>query len=452
MTQDGIATGLSLSRAHVALELKRLKTSGRVGERMAHVAHARSRRKVYDLTSSGQEIARKMRDHARSRTVQLNETGGLREVPGSEAIEALRRTGLRESDAVQHVLAADVIEVPRPEGPKAAPPGRPFFGRADEQAALRAWLDSSSNTVAMVIGVAGIGKSTLVARVLEGERRPTFARRVYAHDDPHGLLSSFADFLARQGRRRLKAVITRPAYDPVEAIAVLRTDLSGCIVAIDDLHTCPAADALLRPLVEDPVPAKILVASRVHPTFYERSDVLRGRVVEMTLSGLDEAASEELLRSRGAPIEADALHRVVASTHGHPFALELFAASGLDGGAVETERYVLETVLDGLDDSSEELLRTGARRECAGGRPRGRVAARPADGPAGRDPGRDRGVPRPVRGGAGRPREDRRFGRRGGAVAGAHPSGPDPEPPRRVQGGPRSLGGGRRGRRPPELS
>src|SRR2546429_5312254 len=288
MTQDGIATGLALSRAHVALELKRLKTSGRVGERMAHVAHARSRRKVYELTHTGQEIARKMRDHARPRTVQLNETGGLREVPGSEAIEALRRTGLRESDAVQHVLAADVIEVPRPEGPKAAPPGRPFFGRADEQAALRAWLDSSSNTVAMVIGVAGIGKSTLVARVLEGERRPTFARRVYAHDDPHGLLSSFADFLARQGRRRLKAVITRPAYDPVEAIAVLRSDLSGCIVAIDDLHTCPAADGLLRPLMEDPVPAKILVASRVHPSFYERSDVLRGRVVEMTLAGLDE--------------------------------------------------------------------------------------------------------------------------------------------------------------------
>src|SRR5437762_10489002 len=197
MTQDGIATGLALSRAHVALELKRLKTSGRVGERMAHVAHARSRRKVYNLTSSGQEIARKMRDHARSRTVQLNETGGLREVPGSEAIEALRRGGLRESDAIQHILAADVIEIPRPEGPKAPPPegpkapppGRPFFGRADEQAALRAWLDASSNTVAVVIGVAGIGKSTLVARVLEGERRPTFARRVRSEEHTSELQS-----------------------------------------------------------------------------------------------------------------------------------------------------------------------------------------------------------------------------------------------------------------------
>src|SRR5437016_12385392 len=38
----------------------------------------------------------------------------------------------------------------------------------------------------------------------------------------------------------------------------------------------------------------------------------------------------------------------------------MFAASGLDAGAVETERYVLETVLDGLDDEAENLLRTFA--------------------------------------------------------------------------------------------
>ena len=46
MTQDGIANALLLSRAHVALELKRLKSTGKVQERMAHVANARSRRKV----------------------------------------------------------------------------------------------------------------------------------------------------------------------------------------------------------------------------------------------------------------------------------------------------------------------------------------------------------------------------------------------------------------------
>src|SRR5439155_14633330 len=197
-------------------------------------------------------------------------------------------------------------------------------------------------------GAAVIGKTALIPRLLPAEPPPTFMRRVYAHDDAHGLLSSFADFLARQGRRRLKSVITRPAYDPTEAVAVMRGDLSGCVVAIDDLHASPAADALLRALFEIPGTTKILVATRTQPTFYERSDLAAKRVLEVLLEGLDEGASAELLRARGAPMDADATQHVIAATHGHPLALELFASSGLDAGAVETDRYVLESVLDGL--------------------------------------------------------------------------------------------------------
>src|SRR5437899_700610 len=55
-TQDGIAEALGISRAHAALELKRLKASARVEERMAHVAGGRTRRKVYFLTSSGARV------------------------------------------------------------------------------------------------------------------------------------------------------------------------------------------------------------------------------------------------------------------------------------------------------------------------------------------------------------------------------------------------------------
>ncbi|MGI0149690.1 MAG: tetratricopeptide repeat protein, partial [Thermoplasmata archaeon] len=357
MTQDGIAAALALSRAHVALELKRLKTTGRVAERMAHVANARSRRKVYELTLAGQEVARRMREHARSRTVRLPGPDGLRDVLGSEAIDALRGAGLRESEAVQRVLATDVIELPRPEPPKAPAPIRPFFGRSEERRILRDWLRSDSNATAVLIGVAGIGKSALIASLLQDEARPILLRRVYAHDDAHGVFSSFANFLARQGRRRLKAVITRPAYDPVEAVAVLRSDLSGCLIAIDDLHACPAADALLRAVLEIPAKTKFLVATRAQPMFYDRSDSGSGRVLEVPLDGLDEAASAELLVSRGAAFSADDIQRVIAATHGHPLALELFAASGLDAGSVATERYVLDTILDELDDASEELLR-----------------------------------------------------------------------------------------------
>ncbi|MCI4371313.1 MAG: hypothetical protein L3J78_01545, partial [Thermoplasmata archaeon] len=318
-------------------------------------------RKVYELGPGGQEIARRMREHARAKPVQLSGPDGMHAVTGSEAIEALRRAGLRESEAVQRILASDIVALPSPEPPKAAPvAGRPFFGRDEERRSLREWLAGDSDSVAVVIGVAGIGKSALVARLLEGESRPVLMRRVYPHDDAHGLLSSFADFLTRQGRRRLKAVITRPAYDPMEAIAVLRGDLRGFVVAIDDLHASPAADALLRALLEAPTGAKIVVATRTQPGFYERSGLVAGHVFEVHLDGLDAVASAELLTARGAALAADDVRHVIAATHGHPLALELFAASGLDAGAVETERYVLETVLEDLDDASESLLRTFA--------------------------------------------------------------------------------------------
>src|SRR5436309_3064423 len=200
MTQDGIANALLLSRAHVALELKRLKSTGKVQERMAHVANGRSRRKVYELTPAGHEISRRMREHARARTIELSAPDGRRTVLGAEAIDALRHAGLREAEAVQRILASDVVEVPRPEPTKPSPvPSRTFFGREDERRILEEWLASDSRAVAVVIGVAGIGKSALLARALADERRPKLPRRVYAHDDAHGLLSSFADFLAASG-------------------------------------------------------------------------------------------------------------------------------------------------------------------------------------------------------------------------------------------------------------
>ena len=184
MTQDGIANALLLSRAHVALELKRLKSTGKVQERMAHVANARSRRKVYELTPAGQEISRRMREHARARTIELSAPEGRRTVLGAEAIEALRHAGLREAEAVQRILASDVVELPRPEPTKQAPvPSRTFFGRDAERRILEGWLASDSRAVAVVIGVAGIGKSALLARALAGEHRPKLLRRVYRSEE-----------------------------------------------------------------------------------------------------------------------------------------------------------------------------------------------------------------------------------------------------------------------------
>src|SRR5207244_12605849 len=78
------------------------------------------------------------------------------------------------------------------------------------------------------------------------------------------------------------------------------------------------------------------------------------------LPGLAEGSAGALLAARGAALAPGETRQVIAATGGHPLALEMFAASVLAAGAVETERYVLETVLEGLDDEAENLLRAFA--------------------------------------------------------------------------------------------
>ena len=361
MTQDGIGGALGISRAHVALELRRLQDAGRVEERMAHVTGARTRRKVYHLTPSGQELGRRMREYARTRTVNVVTPEGIGIVSGEEALTALRKAGIREAEGIQRILLDGLVSLAPREAPKPPAPAKtPFFGRQEELETLREWLASDPRPVAVIVGVAGIGKSALMERALQSESRPLLKRRLFAHDDAHGILSSFAEFLARRDRRRLKSVLGRPAYDPLEAVAVLREDLTGCVVALDDLHACPAAEGILRSLLEKPLAFKLLAGTRVQPSFYEPGSGLAVNVLEIYLSGLAEEAARELLRHRGPDLGSEDVGRVLHATHGHPLALELFAASGLDAGAVKTERFVLETVLDGVDDVSEEVLKSFA--------------------------------------------------------------------------------------------
>jgi DNA-binding MarR family transcriptional regulator len=60
VTQDGIGEALGISRAHVALMLKKLIAEGRVEERLQHVNGSCSRRKTYYLTENGREVYREL--------------------------------------------------------------------------------------------------------------------------------------------------------------------------------------------------------------------------------------------------------------------------------------------------------------------------------------------------------------------------------------------------------
>ena len=349
-TQDGIAEGLGISRAHAALELKRLKTSAKVEERMAHVAGARSRRKVYFLTPAGAGASRALRDHARAKPVLLVDGAGRREVPGAEAIESLKARGVREPEATQLILGGDLVEPrPRPGPERDLPSSEPFVDRDAELAALRAWLASPA-PLALVLGVPGIGKTALAARAASDWPGPVWYRKVYGFDDARTFASSLGDFLHRIDRPRLRSYLASGRFDGDGLSAILREDLAGVLVVADDVHASPEAAGLLRLAADTGGTGKVLATAR------DRPDVLvggrRDGPAEVVLGGLDPAASRALA-ARLLPGDPDRIERVVAAGRGHPIALHVLAAVDPPAGPAGAERLLEDAILEGLDPALE---------------------------------------------------------------------------------------------------
>jgi tetratricopeptide (TPR) repeat protein len=89
ISQDGIAAALRISRAHAALELKKLKDSKDVTERLSHIKRGRTKRKVYFLTSQGEDKSREIRYYANENDIDLTPFQDIRKCKGPELWKTL---------------------------------------------------------------------------------------------------------------------------------------------------------------------------------------------------------------------------------------------------------------------------------------------------------------------------------------------------------------------------
>jgi thioredoxin-like negative regulator of GroEL len=89
ISQDGIAAALRISRAHAAIELKKLKETGEVVEKLVHIKRGKTKRKVYFLSSPGEERGRKIHLFAESEGIDVQPFLDLRKCKGPELWAAL---------------------------------------------------------------------------------------------------------------------------------------------------------------------------------------------------------------------------------------------------------------------------------------------------------------------------------------------------------------------------
>ena len=310
----------------------------------------------------------------------------LAQAPGDADLQLILRTQVRRQALADEALAADLYALLAPLRPSVdaiAPPPRPqappavddFVGRADDLAYFGEILRTKH--FAVITGMAGMGKTTLAARLARdfaGAASRIFWYEFHEPLDVDAIIVKLAGFLHHQGRPDLWAMVesarqrnARPPH-PSTLFDYLFEELRGlgCILCLDNFHLVDEGSSLIEPFVERLARvvragelSLILVARRV-PAFVQS-------VQFKALTGLTADDAAGLLQRRGinlAPALLAALHE---QTQGNVQLLNLAAAMlsrSPDPAALiarlseqhDVERFVIQQVDAALSDDERAVL------------------------------------------------------------------------------------------------
>ncbi|HYM39140.1 MAG TPA: AAA family ATPase [Thermoplasmata archaeon] len=371
-TQEGIAAATRSGRSTLTKWLDRLERRGLVTRDRIRLPGHPLPKYAYRLREAGWRTASALRQELTSQvvTVRVPSLGELSvrisEVPNL----ASAQLDLTAALASVRKGRLDLGKAPvsgKSRGPVVWGSGLRrvdrFFGREAEFRDLDAWWATGSRML-LVTGLAGIGKSALVATWAQGRGLgvPVYGFEAHRSSTPAGLLSDFGAFLAALGKPTLAAHLSQGVpLDPAFIARVLKRDLDeGPILVV--LDNADQASRDLARLISSlfagtnaQFACRVILIGRRFPKWLShrsrRTSLLDARQVQ----GLDSSASRTLLRSRGLGPESNLADEIIRKTRGHPLLLHLAASTGTGRGSV-VQRYLRDEVWDSLSTKDRSVL------------------------------------------------------------------------------------------------
>ncbi|HTY46227.1 MAG TPA: tetratricopeptide repeat protein [Methanomassiliicoccales archaeon] len=373
VTQEGIANGIGVGRNNIAKTLMDLGQEGMVDIGNRHVKGLSSSRKVHFLSQAGFDQAVKLKREVEETTVVI------RDLEGKEHKEPFGKVPTYLPK--QYALIELVLGVNRGEFDCASfhegkikeerrwvdftdkkPMVRSFFGRVEELHRLNELVDTPEVKVIVVQGIAGIGKTTLMAKFAQDnrERLNIFWFKVHEWVNLKGVLRPIGEFLSQFGKKSLEWYVAQTETPNIgEIMHILETDLKGvsAVFVIDDVQKGekPVTEFLgaLVTVLEAVPTIKLILTTRESLKFYNHTAVLAGTVAEMHLEGLDHESAMMLMRERSVPEGSQ--EEIFRVTHGHPFFMELVEDPHLALGK-NIRLFIEQEVYSKLEISERRLL------------------------------------------------------------------------------------------------
>ncbi len=372
ISQGGIGKELGLQQTHVSRALSDLRVEGLVLSKSAHITRISRRKKVYFLTIKGCEEVQRFIEHLYEEKIPLRtKDRRLKVYPLRKAMDIIRME-TKERPTLYQVLNKyfDGSEIDMMKGKDnwtetGVPIHSHFFGRKEEMDKIEKSIADDHTIFVVVCAIAGMGKTTLIGQSISlNPGKSVSWSKINEWTRPEKLLADWAKFLSENRRSSLLDFLRKTrGFDLIRAVEEFIKDIKGlnAIFVLDDFQKAgKCLDGLLELLLgrNEIKEAKFIIGTREKPDFYGRDDILvKKRVLEIELGGLEKESSLKILEKRNIPTqERDILFQL---TKGHPLALELVSETyEMEGnnGIQELERYFGDELLKRLDKNEKEII------------------------------------------------------------------------------------------------
>ncbi|MBI5000531.1 MAG: tetratricopeptide repeat protein [Euryarchaeota archaeon] len=372
LTQRGIGPLLNIRKENVSRYLIGLCNRGYIQRSKGRPRRSRVSLHYYLLTESGYQQATKLLERAAetkinlvfpSREVITNLYDAPSLIPGkpslTELITATRKKSLDIANFIgERARRGGGIYKASPEMPTV----EHFYGRNEELKRISEWYRSKTERILSVVGVAGIGKTTLLAHAAQDwvQDRNVFWYKLREYDTPWSVAHAISIFLSSVENRPISSAISERDVDIGLLSYILSEEVKGIevVFVFDDIHKASEEALTVIKAITDIVlchkKMKMATASRKYVKMVDRRIYMDGAQADMKIDGLDPSAAAYLL-PRGLSEEKDLAGSLIRKTGGHPLLIKsaLLGIAG-DFGFL---RYIQDEIVAGISETEREVLR-----------------------------------------------------------------------------------------------